>query len=148
MTDQNIASTSDSTNPAVPESFELMHTGLGFTDVSAPIYRCERDGEAVFGFYVQKHHCNPMGICHGGMIMLMFDIILGGAAHRAIGAKHGLPTTAMSIDFVGPAMVGDWIESSVTFDHLSKNLVLVGGILQGPNGVIARANGSFKRPRE
>lgn len=132
----------------VPEGFELMHTGLGFTDVSAPIYRCYRNGEAVFGFYVQKHHCNPMGICHGGMIMLMFDIVLGAAAHHASGAKHGLPTINMNLDFVAPAFVDDWIETSVTFDHLSKNLVMVGGILHGPNGVVARANGAYKRPKE
>ena len=66
MSDENIE--------PVPEGFELLPEGLGFTVNLAPCYR-RYDGETLtLGLLVQKQHGNSMGICHGGVLITLADI--------------------------------------------------------------------------
>ena len=70
---------------AVPEGFEPLPSGLGYTDTLQPCYRRLRDDNIAFGLVVQKQHSNTMGICHGGVLMCLADIAAASAANLAKG---------------------------------------------------------------
>ena len=62
--------------------------------------------EFVLGFRVHQHVCNPVGGLHGGMMMMMADLVgtMGGGA--LVGLRKFLPTVSVTCDFVAPAKTG------------------------------------------
>ena len=119
-----------------------------FTDHIGGIY--ERTGtldpnEPVrIGFRVQPHHCNPSGACHGGMLASILDIAMGRGGMVARSGDRDTPTISLSIDYLAPAMMGDWIESRVQLLLGSRRLNFMQCILVGPHGPVLRGSGTFK----
>ena len=78
---------SEETIDKVPEGFEPIPDGLGFTDNLGPCYR-KLDGEQLlFGLLVDKQHANSMGMCHGGALMTLADIAAASCANLARGVR-------------------------------------------------------------
>lgn len=125
-----------------------MPVDTGFTAHVGPVYWGEVDGEFVLGFRVLDIHSNPARICHGGMLMTVMDMGLGVGIANYIDRASFSPTMAMSVDFLAPARVGDWLETRAHFAHAAKSRCAVHGVMIGPDGPVLRANGTFKMPRE
>ena len=75
------AQAADAAAPApVPEGFRALKMFDDFVGANGPLYmRHERrpEGSLVqLGFRVERRHCNPMGICHGGMMATFCDMLL------------------------------------------------------------------------
>ena len=79
---------------AVPEGFVRMPEGLGFTDTLQPSYRRIEGDVVSFGIIVGAHHCNTMGMCHGGALMTLADITAATGANLAHGVISGKPHCA------------------------------------------------------
>jgi acyl-coenzyme A thioesterase PaaI-like protein len=122
----------------------------GFTDHVGPIMQLRRDDPLEplrFGLLVEAHHCNKIDICHGGVVMALFDISLGLVA-TAVCEPGGIgPTIALSTEFLRAVPRGSWIESRVTIAHNTKSLVFVRGEMVSGGEMIAQANAIFKRTR-
>jgi uncharacterized protein (TIGR00369 family) len=137
----------DSSARVVPEGFILMDKIGGFNDVIAPCYARFRGKEIDLGFFVEAHHCNPMGSCHGGMLMTFVDIMFAGVVCTHIGKFVGTPTININCDFVAGARQGDWLQNETHFLHLTNSVAYIGGSIVGPNGIVLRANGAFRLPK-
>lgn len=131
-----------------PEGFVLIRTGDGFNSVIMPAYVQFHDHGVNFGFFVEKKHCNPMGTCHGGMLMTFVDVMLGGTLCRKFGKFVNVPTLNLSCDFVSSPIVGDWLYSELHSLHMTRSVGYVSGAIIGPKGLVVRASGSFKLPKE
>lgn len=132
---------------AVPDGFTLLRELGGFNDVVAPCYVRFGENDIAFGFFVEPHHCNPMGSCHGGMLMTFVDIMFAGIVCHRIGKFVGTPTMNISCDFLSAPKVGDWVQSELHFIHLTNSVAFVGGAIIGPAGIAVRANGAFRLPK-
>jgi uncharacterized protein (TIGR00369 family) len=90
------------------------------------------------------HHCNPAGICHGGMMMTLMDMAIG--VNVSIGAETNAftPSVNLTYDFVAPAPLGAWLESKVDWVHTTRRTGFANGYLMGPDGAVLRANGICK----
>lgn len=131
---------------AVPEGFELLPRGLGFTDFLQPIYR-RLTGEGVScGVLVQQSHCNIMGMCHGGVIMTLADIAAASGVNHACGRPAGNPTINLAVDFINAGKEGDWLQADVAHVSIKRRFGFCNGLLSGPDGVVARFNGTFYLP--
>lgn len=131
----------------IPEGFTLLKSLGGFNDVVAPCYVRFRDKQIDFGFFVEPHHCNPAGNCHGGMLMTFVDIMFAGMVCSHLGKFAITPTMSINCDFVAGARKGDWLQSEMHFLHLTNSVAFVGGAIIGPGGIVLRANGTFKLPK-
>ena len=62
------------------------------------------DDHPVFGFRVEPHHCNPIGCCHGGMLLTFIDSYLPNVPLFGPEGDDG-ETSSVSIttDFLAPA---------------------------------------------
>lgn len=96
------------------------------------------------GFRVSRHHCSCAGTCHGGVLAAVLDIALGQSAQRALEAGHA-PTISLSIDYMRPASIDEWLESRVRVLKLTRSAAFCDGLLIGRHGNVARASGVFKR---
>ena len=134
-----------------PEGFSPFPFGLGFADHIGPIYaKFDPDNPEgrplALGFFVEKHHCNPAGICHGGMMMTVMDMAIGMAVSRAAGSMMFTPSVNLTYDFIRPGKLGSWLESRVDFSHATRRTGFANGYLDGPEGPVMRANGICKIP--
>jgi len=77
-------------NPDAPPGFEKLREGFGFADVLQPLYRRAGDTPAM-GMYVRERHINTLGICHGGVLMTLADIVASLSVWRARGRRESGP---------------------------------------------------------
>jgi acyl-coenzyme A thioesterase PaaI-like protein len=141
----------DDSPPPEGEGWQPLQAGW-FETLGGPMYQTTQGREPEeplrIGFRVMEPHCNMGGTCHGGMIATFLDMALGLSIHRATDA--GGPTMSMTIDFLGPGLPGDWIESRTRFVHSTYRTGYCDVIAAGPRGPVARANGIWRlvRPKD
>jgi uncharacterized protein (TIGR00369 family) len=127
-----------------PEGFVPFPLSIGFAELVGPLF-VHPERQAI-GFHVEKKHCNPLGICHGGMMMTVMDMAIGMAVNLAAKSPAFPPSVNLAYDFFMPAQEGDWLESRVDFIHTTRRTGFANGYLTGPRGPVMRANGICKIP--
>ncbi len=137
---------SESVSEAVPEGFEPLPMGYGFTDALGPLYRRVEESRVVLGLRVDTQHSNTMGICHGGALMTLADIAAASWANVARGLIAGAPTINLSIDFISGAKQGQWIEAHEEGVELKRLFGFVRGVIRSERGLVARFSAVFYFP--
>ena len=130
------------------QGYSLMPDGLGFNDAMAPLFLKQDDTGWNCGFFVEQHHLNPMGVCHGGVLMTFADIGMALGIGHHTGQLLGVFTVNMNTDFLLPAAKGDWVEIHIHHVHTTKTLANISALIHGPRGVVARTNGIYRMPRD
>lgn len=138
---------SDGATADVPEGFEPLRIGYGFTDSLKPLYRKVSGSEVNFGLVVQPQHSNTMGICHGGALMTLADIAGISWANMARGVVSGAPTVNLSMDFIAAARQGEWIETRQEGVVIKRLFGFSRGVIIGSRGEVARFNATFYLPQ-
>ncbi|MET0370003.1 MAG: PaaI family thioesterase [Sphingobium sp.] len=131
----------------VPAGFRLLSfADDGFIGRNGPIYLDRTGPEPLFGFPIGAQHCNPMGICHGGWVASMMDMILPLTARFAVPdlADHFLLTINMTIDYLGSPAAGDWVEGRAQILKRTGRMVFAQGLLSVDGVAVARGNGVFR----
>lgn len=130
----------------VPDGFEPLPMGFGFTDTLSPLYRKVEGDALLLGMIVGPQHSNTMGICHGGALMTLADIAGASWANMARGKVAGAPTINLSIDFVAAAKLGQWVEARQEGVELKRLFGFSRGVICNDQGVVARFNATFYFP--
>jgi len=130
--------------PNPPAGFEPFPYGDGFMNHVGPVFMAMKEDRPVLGFRVAPYHCNPAGICHGGMMMAVMDVAIGIATAQAAENGGFTPSVNLTYDFVMPGQIGDWLESKVDWVHTTYKTGFANGYLIGPKGPVLRANGICK----
>ena len=105
--------TQDVIEPAanIPDGFRPLRIGGEFVAVNGPLY-LRHEGDLVqLGFRVEPRHCNPMSICHGGMLANFCDMLLPVTVHRKSSevGRRFLPTVSLQLDYLAPSALGAWV---------------------------------------
>lgn len=137
---------SDDIVGVVPEGFEPLPEGLGFTDCLQPSYRRIEGDSANFGIVVSSRHSNTMGICHGGVLMTLADITAATGVNLARGVTAGSPTVHLSMDYISSARLGEWIQADVEQVSIKRRFGFCSGGIYNSKGVVARFSGTFYFP--
>jgi uncharacterized protein (TIGR00369 family) len=129
----------------IPEGFAARRFGEGFIGVNGPLYARRQDGGFQLGFRVEPRHCNPMGICHGGMMATFCDMLLPLSAHvlSDVGNRF-LPTISLQIDYLAPSPLGAWVQGEAQVLKATRSLVFMQGLVQADGTPVARVSGLFK----
>ncbi len=133
-------------DPSIPKGFEPRRFGDGFIAANGPLYVKKLNPGIVLGFRVEPRHCNPMGICHGGMIATFCDMLLPISAHylSADLARRFLPTINLQIDYLAASPKGAWVQGEAQLLRSTRSLVFMQGVVSADGQPVARASGIFK----
>lgn len=134
------------TAAAVPEGFHAREFGGGFVAVNGPLYMRRDDAGFRLGFRVEPRHCNPLGICHGGMMATFCDMLLPISAHVLSKelADRFLPTISLQIDYLAASPLGAWVQGEAQLLRATRSLVFMQGLVQADGVPVARVSGIFK----
>jgi uncharacterized protein (TIGR00369 family) len=130
----------------IPEGFQrLSFPPSAFVQMTGPIYGRRTDGIFTLGFRVEDKHCNAAGVCHGGMIATVCDMLITVGANIQSGQSRFLPTVSMTCDYLAPAKHGAWVEGRVDVLRVTRNLLFASGLLEvAGDGPVARVSGVMK----
>ena len=98
------------------------------------------------GFRVEPRHCNPMNICHGGMMATFCDMLLPMSAHLQAKELAGrfLPTISLQVDYLAPSPLGSWVQGEGQVLRVTRSLVFMQGLVTADGQNVARVSGTFK----
>ncbi len=131
---------------AIPPGFKPRKFGDGFIGANGPLYTRLHEGRLQVGFLVEERHCNPMGICHGGMLATLADMVCPITAHVTCEAAKNrfLPTISLQIDYMASAQLGAWVQAEAQVLRATRSMVFIQGQINVDDAVIARVSGIFK----
>ena len=128
----------------VPEGFVINLWQRGFGRTVGPFYS-SRDPQThieVMAFRVEEHHANGMNNCHGGMLMSVADMAWG----RVISNQRevGWVTIRLVTDFIGPGLMGDWVEGTSEIIAEDGDIFTVAGRIWCGDRTLMTGTGVYK----
>ncbi len=128
---------------AIPPGFERHYRRSPVTDPWEPLYSRKTEGAVVLGLTAAPNHTNSRGFVHGGLISALADNAMGlSCGTRLDGAR--LVTVNLTLDFVGTAQVGQWLEFETVFVRVGGALCFAQAFVTADGEPCARANAVFR----
>jgi len=130
----------------VPQGFRRFRATSGFIGVNGPLHFLHEGGEFKLGFRVEARHCNPMGICHGGVLATFADMLLPMGTVMQVKELHDrfLPTVSLQVDYITSAKLGEWVEGEMQVLRTTRTMVFAQGLVKSGGTVVLRCSGVFK----
>jgi uncharacterized protein (TIGR00369 family) len=130
---------------AIPEGFRALNLPRNpFIEANGPLYGRLEGGSFVMGFLCQTKHCNPMMVCHGGMVATLADMLLLLGTNIQTGLGQFLLTVSLDVDFVAPVKLGDWLEGRTEVLRAGKSIIFTQGRMTVRGEPVARVNAVLK----
>lgn len=129
----------------IPEGFRRVKLAPNpFLETVGPLYGRLDGDDFVLGFVVEPQHCNPAGMCHGGMLMTLADMLLILCSNVQAKLGRYLTTVSVTNDFLAPAPLGAWLEGRGQVLRTTKTLVFTQATLSLDGAVVMRTSGILK----
>jgi uncharacterized protein (TIGR00369 family) len=113
-----------------------------------PIFAREDGDRLVLGVHLREAHANSRGTAHGGLIAALADQAMGmscGVKLRNEGiAITNLWTTSLTIDYLGAAKIGQWLEFATVFSHVGRTLCHAEMDVTADGVTVARGRAAFR----
>jgi uncharacterized protein (TIGR00369 family) len=132
----------------VPEGFEPVLQEQTFIAHIGGIHRRQTDERVETCLVVKKHHTNPNGVVHGGVVMTMLDITLGMNAQAAVGRESGRHpiTIQLSCSLVAGAREGELLRGEARVEASTRSLCFVSGRVHVDGRTVSSASAVFRIP--
>lgn len=114
------------------------------TEPWEPLYSRKADNAVVLGLRAGAAHTNSRGFVHGGLISALADNAMGLSCARRLNPAAGLVTVNLSVDFLGPAFSGQWLEFDTVFVKPGRTLCFAQAYVTADGQPCARASGVFR----
>ena len=133
----------NTTNSDVPEGFGPLFRTSPLLDALGPFYGKGAGTELTIGLRVAEKHTNSRGGVHGGVLATIGDVALGYTMAFSSDPPRRALTASLTIDYVGAAKVGDWIEARVDKYKVGKTLAFANAYLTVDDTQVARVSAVF-----
>jgi len=127
-----------------PAGFERHFRRSPVTDAWEPLYSKRESDCFVIGLRVAAVHCNARAMLHGGVLSTLCDNAMGIACVLAAGDGTGLVTVHLSVDFLGAAREGQWLEIAATATQSGRTLSFASAEAAADGRIIGRATALFR----
>lgn len=114
-----------------PEGFQPLKSRSPFVQQSGAFFIRRDEGGATVGCWIDKAQLNAESAAHGGFMLTFADFALSQATEAI--------TVNLSMDFMRPARLGDWIEAEIRIRKSSRTLVFADALIESNGLTIGRA---------
>jgi len=108
-----------------------------------PIFARETQSAFVLGLYLREAHTNSRGFAHGGLIGALADNAMGLSCGLRLGGAR-LVTVSLSVDYLGRAQIGQWLEFDTVFVKPGGTLCFAQAFVTADGQPCARADAVFR----
>ena len=127
-----------------PAGFERHDRKSPLTDPWEPLYSRKADRAVILGLRGGPAHTNSRGFVHGGLISALADNAMGLSCAHRLGGASGLVTVSLSVDFLGRALVGQWLAFDTVFVKPGSTLCFAQAFVTSDGEPCARADAVFR----
>ena len=127
----------------LPDGFVPISRTSPFTDLIGPIYQKTDESGLIIGLVAEEKHCNARGMVHGGVLGTLADIAMGYSAAFSTQPPTRIVTTSQTVDYVGSAEKGDWIEVHTDVQKVGRSIAFANCYFHVDSRRIARASAVF-----
>ncbi len=128
----------------LPESFSSHSRKSPVTEPWEPLYSRTTDNAVILGFRADRPHLNGRGLVHGGLISALADNAMGLSCGRFLDEGVSVITVNLTLDFVGSARAGQWLEFDTNFVRAGSTLCFAQAMVTADGEPCARANAVFR----
>ena len=128
----------------IPEGFSRHDRKSPLTDPWEPLYRRLSGDTVILGLRAGAAHTNSRGFVHGGLLSALADNAMGLSCARKLGDGASLLTVNLTVDFLGSALTGQWLEFDTVFVKPGGTLCFTQAFVTADGQPCARANGVFR----
>jgi len=128
----------------IPAGFAPHDRKSPLTEPWEPLYSRTAGETVVLGLRVGPAHTNSRGFVHGGLISALADNAMGLSCARRLGGVASLVTVNLNVDFLGAALVGQWLEFDTVFVRPGSTLCFAQAFVTADGQPCARANAVFR----
>lgn len=137
--------TPEPSNTGVPEGFARHPRRSPLTEPWEPIYFKATPEAYILGLRLAEAHTNSRGLIHGGLIAALADNAMGLSCSLK-GGLSGIVTINLSVDYLGSAKIGQWLEIDTNFMKIGGSICFAQCLVTADGEPCARANATFKIP--
>jgi uncharacterized protein (TIGR00369 family) len=139
----------NSVESSVPQGFKLLKAGGPYMQFNGPLYgrliQVSGQPRVLIGFRVEPRHTNPVGVCHGGMLASMADMMAAICVpYQTSLPRHFFPTISLQMDFLAPARLGDWVQAETEILRTTRNLVFTQALIRAEQELVLRVSAVYK----
>jgi uncharacterized protein (TIGR00369 family) len=127
----------------IPEGFARHFRQSPLTEPWEPIYSKQTAAAVILGLRLAAPHTNSRGQAHGGLITSLADNAMGLSCATKLGGGARLVTVSLSIDFIGPAQIGQWLAIETEVIKTGGTLCFAQCFITADGVNCARASGTF-----
>lgn len=135
---------------AIPPGYAPHSRRSPVTEPWEPIYS-KSVGTALFlALRVREVHCNGKGFVHGGLVSALADNAMGYSIQASRAQPSSEPTSRrgvtvhLSVDFLGSAHVGQWLEFQPRVLRVGGSLAVADCLIEADGKLVARADATFR----
>lgn len=128
---------------SVPPGYVPIFRSSPFIDLIGPVYCLREHSGWRLGLRAEERHCNQRGTVHGGVFSSLADIALGYNAAFQTDPPTLLVTVNLSVDYIGSAQLGDWLEVAVDVSKVGRQNGFVSALFFVGDKRVARASAVF-----
>ena len=128
----------------LPPGFKPHFRRSPVTDPWEPLYSHTTDEAVILGLLAAAPHTNSRGLLHGGLISALADNAMGLSCGRFVGEGSSVITVNLTLDFVGAARIGQWLEFDTNFVKAGSTLCFAQALVTADAEPCARANAVFR----
>jgi uncharacterized protein (TIGR00369 family) len=128
----------------IPAGFERHTRRSGLTDPWEPVYAASTATTFSLGLRAGAPHVNSRGFVHGGLLSALADNAMGLSCARQLQNISGLVTISLTIDFLGTAHSGHWVQVRATPTRVGRSLCFAGADIYSDDQPCATATAVFK----
>ena len=126
-----------------PPGFKPANFSPGFLDRGGPYWLGQADGRTIVGLRIDEGHLNYQDVAHGGVLTTFADVALSFALFSSEHPPLPVATATLTVNFLGAARLGDWLEAEARIDRIGKRLGYASGAIRCGDEVVATMSGVF-----
>ena len=127
-----------------PAGFARHDRKSPLTDPWEPLWSRKTSDTVVLAIRAGPAHTNSRGFVHGGLITALADNAMGLSCARRLGDLASLVTVNLTVDFLGSALSGQWLEFDTVFVKPGSSLCFAQAFVTADGQPCARANAVFR----
>jgi uncharacterized protein (TIGR00369 family) len=143
IADRNSPIDDDTADAPLPEGYLPLFRSSPFLDATGPYFYKPLDEGFSVGMRIGRKHTNVSGTMHGGLIATLSDVSLGYVTATSAQPPLQMVTANLSIDYVGAAKLGEWVEARVEVLKSGARLCFANALISAEGRLVARASAVF-----
>ena len=127
----------------VPAGFAVLPEQGSYLEHVGPLHVREDDDGPAFGLRVEERHRNARGSVQGGLLATLADVALSRGILAEADDERGRATVSLTVDYLAPAQVGDWLEARTRVERVGGSLAFADCSVTAQDRQVVRARAVF-----